>query len=81
MERFRARQEATPIAPVGQITVSLGVVHWSPRGGRSVQDVLKRADALLFFSEVTTKRISSPIVLASMRATTRRSVPPQLFAA
>ncbi|BCG27486.1 cell signaling regulator [Pseudomonas tohonis] len=32
-ERFRARQEATPIAPVGQITVSLGVVHWSPRGG------------------------------------------------
>ncbi|WMR30499.1 diguanylate cyclase domain-containing protein, partial [Metapseudomonas otitidis] len=40
--------EATPIAPVGQITVSLGVVHWSPRGGHSVQDVLKRADALLY---------------------------------
>lgn len=47
-ERFRARQEATPIDPVGQITVSLGVVHWSPRGGRSVQDVLKRADELLY---------------------------------
>lgn len=47
-ERFRARQEATPIEPVGQITVSLGVVHWSPRGGRSVQDVLKRADELLY---------------------------------
>ena len=46
-ERLRALVEQTPMEPVGRITVSLGVAHW-PRDGSGIDQVLKRADEMLY---------------------------------
>lgn len=46
-ERLRALVEQTPIEAVGRITISLGVAHW-PQDGSSIDQVLKRADEMLY---------------------------------
>lgn len=46
-ERLRRRVEQTPVEPVGSLTVSLGVAHW-PRDGSGIDQVLKRADEMLY---------------------------------
>ena len=67
----------------GPVTFELGLVQLdqilglAARAIEDVVDMLGAADA----RDVTTKRISRPRVLASIRATTRRLVLPQLFAA
>ncbi len=47
-ERLRACVETTVIEPIGAVTVSLGVAHWSPDGHSTPADVLNQADRALY---------------------------------
>ena len=51
-QRLRAQVQNTAMAPVGHITVSLGVAHW-PQHGSDMATVLKAADAALYEAKHT----------------------------
>ena len=51
-QRLRVRLEQTEIAPVGHITVSLGVAHW-PQHSAVIAEVLKVADTALYEAKRT----------------------------
>lgn len=46
-ERLRSTVENSPVAPVGQITVSLGIAQW-PTDTHDMQQLLKLADDMLY---------------------------------
>lgn len=47
-ERLRVTVQETPIQPVGAVTLSLGVAHWSGEPGREPETVLSEADLALY---------------------------------
>lgn len=69
-ERIRCHIAATPLEPVGQITVSLGVAYWH-EGTELVASVLKRADELLY----SAKQAGRNRVMAEPAPSTLAEVP------
>lgn len=47
-ERLRNGVQATPIEPVGAVTLSLGVARWDAESGEAPSEALKRADRALY---------------------------------
>ncbi|MFJ3681418.1 diguanylate cyclase [Pseudomonas sp. NPDC090208] len=47
-ERIRLAVQNEAFQNTGQITISIGVAHWQPRGETTPSQLLKRADALLY---------------------------------
>ncbi|WP_462402596.1 sensor domain-containing diguanylate cyclase [Pseudomonas sp. Marseille-QA0332] len=50
-ERLRACVEGTPIEPVGAITLSLGVAHWSPEQQTQPAQTISEADRALYLAK------------------------------